>query len=173
MNPGWRLGRPLSLALQNAELLLPIRPSLVASTTAKCLREVLVDQPALAEWKLVVWQWLSASRRAGQLPDEEEVMALLDAAQSSRLAGDRVQWVRLLALGVQLAPAVVRPSAVAMQRFKAAAWTLAEAGLELPEAFRVSLEELPFPGDPRRQVRLCIIRWPLWRGWENGRSRLP
>lgn len=148
MNPGWRLGRPFSLALQNAELLLPIRPSLVASTTAKCLRAVLEDQPALAEWKLVVWQWLLASRRAGQLPDEEEVMALLDAAQSSRLAGDRVQCARLLALGVQLAPGVVRPSAVAVQRFKSAAWMLAEAGLELPEAYRVSLEELPFPGDP-------------------------
>jgi hypothetical protein len=148
MNPGWRLGRPFSLALQNAEQLLPIRPGLVASTTAKCLRAVLVDEPACADWKLVVWQLLGSSRRPGQLPGEEEVLALLDAAQSTRLAGDGVQSSRLLALVLQLVPALVRPSPVAVQRFKAAVWTLAEAGLEMPESYRVSLDELPFPGDP-------------------------
>lgn len=39
-------------------------------------------------------------------------------------------------------------SDVPSDRFRPAAWPIAEAGLELPERLRVRLDELPFPGEP-------------------------
>lgn len=157
MNPGWRLGRPFSLTAIESELLLPLRSTLVAHTTVKCLKLVLdgwpmdASRPALqplAEWKLVLCQMQGFSRLSGSPVDEGEPLALLGASQAARLAGDVVQSARLAALALQGAAALPKMSDSVQQRFKVSAWLVAEAGLELPPRFHVRLDDLPFPGDP-------------------------
>ena len=157
MNPGWRPGRTFSFTSLEHEPLLPLRSSLVAHTTVKGLRRVLdawpLDAPdsalqLLADWKLILWQVIGHSRIPGSPVNDEEFLALLDASQAARLAGDVVQSARLAALALQAAAAVPKIHEQAVQRLKVAAWLVAEAGLELPSRFHVHLNDLPFPGDP-------------------------
>ncbi|HYF35094.1 MAG TPA: hypothetical protein VD994_07400, partial [Prosthecobacter sp.] len=141
--PGWKPGRAADLGFLDNEGWLPLPAAklvrrLVAALTAVARRE--------AAWMLTAWMLLRDLRPPGSAPRADELEVLLDAAQTARVAGDHYGAVRLTALFLHLLPPQA-PEPL-LKRARVAAWLLVENGIEVPAGLRVSLDELPFPGDP-------------------------
>lgn len=152
--PEWKLGRRPDMSFWETEHSWPLTPGQFSRRLGLAIHTLVQHQssrdvmPAreLAPWQLAAWLLIRDTRTA-QIPARiVELDVLLGAATASRLAGDADQAARLTALSLHLLPASL-PVAM-QQRCRVAAWTLAEAGLLVPPAYRTIFDELPFPGEP-------------------------
>ncbi|MEQ1749917.1 MAG: hypothetical protein ABL974_10870 [Prosthecobacter sp.] len=151
IEPGWKLGRAVNLRFLVEEKSLPVAVSKLTRWLLIALRRLVSksdpsDQSDLlkntAAWQMTVWR---LQHEAGA-PNAVQVELLLDAAATLRCAGQMHEAVRLICLALHLLPE--RAPAPLVQRCRVAAWTLAEAGLAAPIGLGVSLDDLPFPGEP-------------------------
>lgn len=155
--PNWKCGRSIDLSFLREEARMPLSQKatirlLVALITQ--LVHLLGHDPAvsseqLAEispWCMSTWQLLRDTRPPQATTPLIEVEVLLNAASTLRCAGLFAESSRVTALALHLLPE--RAPTALVQRCQVAAWTLAEAGLIPPKTLRVSLEDLPFPGEP-------------------------
>lgn len=146
--PDWKLGRSADLGFLRSECWLPVPPAQgvrwLAAAIARLIRQAAVS-PQAAAWHLTAWMLLRDARPPQSAPRADELEMLLDAAGTARLAGDPHEAARLTALALHLLPPQA-PEPL-LQRCRAAAWTLAEAGLAAPPSLRVSLDDMAFPGD--------------------------
>jgi hypothetical protein len=151
VDPGWKLGRAVSLQFAAEDDTLPVPAAKFTRWFLSALRR-LVSQTAdsvqadtlgnTAAWKMTVWR---LQHEAGA-PHAVQVELLLDTAATLRCAGQMHEAVRLICLALHLLPE--RAPAALVQRCRVVAWTLAEAGLSAPVGLSVSLDDLPFPGEP-------------------------
>lgn len=100
----------------------------------------------ISAWQLTLWMLLRDARPAQSPVRYAEIEVLLEAAASARLAGQGIEAARWISLALHLLPERLPPAL--KQRCQVAAWTLAELGLAIPPSLAVSLDELPFPGEP-------------------------
>jgi hypothetical protein len=162
---GWKPGRPLDLTSFCKAPWLAVEPARLsrwcADAVARLARQAWAA-PEAGDWLLTAWQLRREARPAGALPRFEDTVLLLDAAATNRLQGELTAAARLEALALHLLPPRL-PEPVQV-RCRAAAWRLAEAGLTPPQAWRVRLEGLPFPGDPPSTP----VGLEAARQWEDG-----
>lgn len=148
---GWKPGRAFDLAPHAAAPWQTVEPARLARWLADAVADLVrhawaKPEASLADWLLTAWQMRRDARPAGALPRFEDTTLLLDAAAAWRLQGEPAAAARLEVLALHLLPPRLPESL--QQRVRAAAWRLAEAGLAPPVAWRVRLDDLPFPGDP-------------------------
>ncbi len=148
---GWKPGRAFDLANFTAAPWQTVEPARLARWLADAVADLVrhawaTPEASLADWLLTAWQMRRDARPAGALPRFEDTVLLLDAAAARRLQGEPAAAARLEVLALHLLPPRLPESL--QQRVRAAAWRLAEAGLAPPVAWRVRLDDLPFPGDP-------------------------
>ncbi len=152
--PEWKPGRKLDLDFWQGGLPWPLTLGQISRRLAMAIHRLVIHQTrtstagaaALAPWHQAAWMLLRDARPSQNQVRTAELEVLLAAATTARLAGDADQASRLTALALHLLPAQL-PEAF-QQRARVAAWTLSEAGLAAPPQLKVSLDELPFPGDP-------------------------
>ncbi len=154
IEPGWKLGRAVNLSFIAEQKSLPVPVSKLTRWLLIALRRLVsksdptdqTDQSELlkntAAWQMTVWR---LQHEAGA-PHVVQVELLLETAATLRCAGQMHEAVRLICLALYLLPE--RAAAPLVQRCRVAAWTLAEAGLKAPLGLGVSLDDLPFPGEP-------------------------
>jgi hypothetical protein len=148
---GWKPGRGFDLTPHVAAPWQTVEPARLARWLADAVADLVrhawaKPEASLADWLLTAWQMRRDARPAGALPRFEDTALLLDAAAARRLQGEPAAAARLEVLALHLLPPRLPESL--QQRVRAAAWRLAEAGLAPPVAWRVRLDDLPFPGDP-------------------------
>ena len=155
--PDWKCGRSIDLNFLREEAWMPLSQKvtlrLLVAVITKLVHLVCHDPAVSSEqladispWCMSTWQLLRDSRPSQTATPLIEVEVLLNAASTLRCAGLYAESARLTALALHLLPE--RAPAAFVQRCKVAAWTLAEVGLSAPKSLRVSLEDLPFPGEP-------------------------
>lgn len=137
-DPAWKPGRGLTLPHANW---LPVMPRVIVRWVVTSLSRLPVD----AHWAQTAWRIMRSLRPEGALIRPAEWELLMEAASSARRAGLMPEAIRLTTLALHLLPD--RAPEPLRQRAKVAAWFLAESGVEAPAALRVSLDDLPFPGD--------------------------
>ena len=137
-DPAWKPGRSLTLPHANW---LPVMPRVIVRWIVSALGRLPTD----AHWAQTAWRLMRSLRPEGALIRPGEWELLMEAASSARWAGLMPETIRLTALALHLLPD--RAPEPLRQRAKVAAWFLAESGVEAPAALRVSLDDLPFPGD--------------------------
>lgn len=148
---GWKPGRAFDLTNFTTAPWQIVEPSRLARWLADAVADLVrhawaKPEASLADWLLTAWQWRCCTRPAAAPARFEDTVLLLDAAAVRRLLGEPAAAARLEALALHLLPS--RLPEPLQGRVRAAAWRLAEAGLAVPVAWRVRLEDLPFPGDP-------------------------
>ncbi len=148
---GWKPGRAFDLTNFTTAPWQTVEPARLARWLADAVADLVrhawaTPEASLADWLLTAWQMRRDARPAGALPRFEDTTLLLDAAAARRLQGEPAAAARLEVLALHLLPPRLPESL--QQRVRAAAWRLAEAGLAPPVAWRVRLDDLPFPGDP-------------------------
>jgi len=137
-DPAWKPGRGLTLPHSNW---LPVMPRVIVRWVVTALGRLPTD----AHWTQTAWRLMRSLRPDGALIRPAEWELLMEAASSARRAGLVPEAIRLTALALHLLPD--RAPEPQRQRAKVAAWFLTESGVETPAALRVSLDDLPFPGD--------------------------
>ncbi len=160
--PDWKCGRGIDLTFLHEEAWMPLSPKVIRRLLVAVItklvhllcQDIAVSQDqlaAMAPWTMSAWQLLRDMRSPQTATPLIEVEVLLNAASTLRCAGRFSEASRVTALALHLLPE--RAPAALMQRCQVAAWTLAEAGLSAPKNLRVSLEELPFPGEPAQSEK--------------------
>lgn len=145
--PGWKIGRTVNLSFLAQEKALPVSVGKFTRWLLSALQRLLVSSPTadlktVAAWQTTAWR---IQHEAGA-PPAIQVQQLLTISSTLRRAGQWHEAVRLTSLALNLLPE--RAHAALLHRSRVAAWTLAEAGLAAPADLRVSLDDLPFPGEP-------------------------
>lgn len=155
LDPAWKPGRaaPIRGVFENGGV---IPSHCFQQWLVIGLRQVLSQQlavgseatlsPEISAWQLTLWMLLRDARPAQSPVRYGEIEALLEAAASARLAGQGMEAARWISLALHLLPERVPPAL--QHRCQVAAWCLAELGLAIPANLAVSLDELPFPGEP-------------------------
>lgn len=152
--PDWKPGRKLDLSFWDTDPPWPLSKAQIARRLAMVIHRLVRQQTRLSKeaarelvpWHLTAWTLLRDAR-APQSPSRPvEIEVLLDAATTTRLSGDADAYARLTALAMHLLPQPV-PEAL-KHRCKVASWHLSETGFTRPDFAQVSLDDLPFPGDP-------------------------
>lgn len=139
IEPSWKPGRDLVLPRPGW---VPVPPRV----WTRWLVTAMTSAGGDAAWARMTWRLQRSLRPEGALIRPEEWELLMQAACQARAEAKFPEAVRLTALALHLLPD--RAPEALRQRAQAAAWFLAEAGVESPVTMRVNLEELPFPGDP-------------------------
>lgn len=145
MEPGWKLGRAVNLGSLAEEKYLPVPAAKFTRWLLLALRRLASNSGLnkdAAAWQMTVWR---LQHEAGA-PHAVQVEQMLDTAATLRCVGQMHEAVRLACLALHLLPE--RAPAPLVHRCRVAAWTLAEAGLAAPSGLSVSLDDLPFPGEP-------------------------
>lgn len=138
LDPAWKPGRaPVFPSCAR----LPVAQRVLARWVVILLRSLTED----AHWLRTAWRLQRGLRPEGALIRPAEWELLMAAASAARLAGSNIEALRLTALVLHLLPD--RSPEPLRQRARVAAWFLAESGIEAPEALRVNLDDLPFPGE--------------------------
>lgn len=155
LDPSWKPGRrlPLTAALEPGGLIpaMLFHEWLVAGLRAVLTQRLeavaeSADVDEMAAWQVTLWSLLR-DLRAPQSPVRyAEIEALLEAAATARCAGQGIEAARWASLALHLLPE--KAPAALRQRCQVAAWSLAELGLAVPAGGAISLDELPFPGEP-------------------------
>lgn len=155
--PEWKCGRSIDLSFLKEEAWLPLTHKaslrLIVAVMTKLIH-LLTHDPALTQsqlaeispWGLSTWQLLRDTRPPQSATPIIELEVLLNAAATMRCAGLLAESSRMTCLALHLLPE--RAPDAFVQRCKVAAWSLAEAGLAIPKALSVCLDDLPFPGEP-------------------------
>jgi hypothetical protein len=151
--PEWQLSKSLHafFKIHSLPSWLPQRMAyrwLAEALTALVHQQRTTTEPMemnLVHWHECAWRLLRQARPAELTPRHAEVEMLLDVASSQSLAGKHEMALRLNTLALHfLHPQAPEPL---KQRCRARAWSLAEAGVQLPRLCRVELEKMPFPGE--------------------------
>lgn len=154
-DPAWKPGRaaPIRGVFENGGLIpapcfhqwLMTGLRVVLSQQLALVSEAALS-PEISAWQLTLWMLLRDARPAQSPVRYGEIEALLEAAASARLAGQGMEAARWISLALHLLPERVPPGL--LRRCQVAAWCLGELGLAVPVNLAVSLDDLPFPGEP-------------------------
>jgi hypothetical protein len=139
MDPAWRPGRDPLLPMADWQ---PVTSRVLTRWMVAALHTLPLDAP----WAQSLWRLQRSQRPQGALIRPLEWDLLMQAAAAARQAGSLATATRLTALAVHLLPE--RAPQAQRQRAAVAAWFLAERGIAAPQPLAVSLDELPYPGDP-------------------------
>lgn len=155
LDPAWKPGRgvPIRGVFENGGLM-PAQcfQQWLVMGLRQVLSQLLVvvsdasQNHEISAWQVTLWMLLRDARPAQSPVRYAEIEVLLEAAASARLAGQGIEAARCLSLALHLLPERLPPAL--KQRCQVAVWTLAELGLAIPPTLAVSLDELPFPGEP-------------------------
>ena len=138
LDPAWKPGRAPAFP---SCARLPVAQRVLVRWVVIVLRSLTED----AHWLRTAWRLQRSLRPDGALIRPVEWELLMAAASAARAEGSNLEALRLTALAVHLLPD--RAPEPVRQRARVAAWFLAESGIETPEALRVCLDDLPFPGE--------------------------
>lgn len=164
--PDWKLGRSPDFGFlqDDGAAWLPISATVVIRRLAGALSRIVRHAASatiehashagsqvlslrdVASWQFTAWLMLRDARPDQSLPRAVELEMLLDAATLARAAGQHHEAARLATLVTHLLPPQT-PEPL-LRRCRVAAWMLAEAGLAPPANLRVTLDDMPFPGEP-------------------------
>lgn len=142
VDPTWKPGRAVDWSLLSQTPWLPVPPRLIERWVVAALRDLVKNDAA---WSLTTLRMARGLRPANAPARFPEIEMLLDTAALHRSAGLQIEALRLSTLALHLLPD--RAPEALRRRCCVAAWFLAESGVAAPAALRVSLDDLPFPGD--------------------------
>jgi hypothetical protein len=142
VDPTWKAGRAVDWSLLSQTAWLPVPPRLLERWVITALRDLVKNDAA---WSLTTLRMARSLRPAKAPARFPEIEMLLDTAALHRSAGLPIEALRLTALALHLLPE--RAPEALRQRCCIAAWFHAESGVAAPPGLRVSLDDLPFPGD--------------------------